>query len=113
MSNENIVIPLDTPAQLTPWWTCRMKEFDGLEIWPCKATDINRRGSAVLCKPEEANMWVVYGYINSHDDASGLSLEPINEFFIEGEAERFCNRLRRCYPRLNKDRTPQDQQSLT
>ena len=106
MINENGVSPLVVANRLTPLWMRRIKEFDNVEIWPCKTIDINGRDNTVMCKREEATLWVVYGHKSAKEVPSGGSLEPLNQFFAEGEAERFCNRLRAAYPHLNKDRPP-------
>ena len=101
MSNNGKICPLVVADRQSSWWMRRINEFDAVEVWPCKIIEIDGHNNQVMCKPEEATMWVVYGHQYGKERAS---IEPFNSFLVEGEAERFCKRLQIAYPHLNKDR---------
>jgi hypothetical protein len=112
MTNDSDLSPLILAAQLTPWWMSYIKQFDGLEIWPCKTIDITGQGrmTAVLCKPKVATHWTVYGHCRS--DNGGSNLRPIDCFSTEDAAKEFRDRLLKTYPHLAGDR-PQSQQNIS
>ncbi len=83
-----------------PWWEERMKDFDRLEIQPCKISDYRVHSTRMVLpsKPEHASLWIVRGYYRSDEVYNGI--EHFAEFKTKEEAQILYNRLLRDYPHL-------------
>jgi len=98
--DKNETSPLAVARSLTPWWMMRIREFDGLEIRPCKTIGyVNNEEVSMPCEPELASRWTVYGHYRPNDAFEGI--EALEDYPTEAEAEKFRARLLKCYPHLS------------
>jgi hypothetical protein len=90
--------PIDIANALTPDWMQRIKEFDGIEIEPCRVVGHDSLGNDIVepCDdaPEEAFFWTVYGHLRTG------GVNAFEDFATEAEAVAFHNRLISAYPHL-------------
>lgn len=88
--------PLDAADRLTPDWMSRIREFDALEIHPCRIVATTETGEDIVETGErkDADFWTVYGHCRSG------GIEAFEDFPTEAEAIRFRDRLSAAYPHL-------------
>src|SRR5580698_6451703 len=82
----------------TPDWTCNIRDFDALEIAPCRVVGHDRFGNEIVepCDdaPEEATFWAVYGHFRTG------GVDAFEDFATEAEALAFHDRLISAHPHL-------------
>ena len=85
------VSPLDLANAPTPRWMQNIRDFDALEIAPCRVVGHDSVGNDIVepCDdaPEEAAFWTVYG----HFRAGGV--DDFEDFATEAEAVAFHDQL--------------------
>ena len=89
------------PARnLTPRLMKWIKDFDGLEIKPCKFKGYNQYGQEIVepCELEQVSLWVVYGHYSPYSGKRGTKV--LDDFEIRGEAQKLCNILIDVCPHL-------------
>jgi hypothetical protein len=98
MTKPQPVSPLDLANALTPDWMRRIREFDALEVAPCRVVGHDSFGNDIVepCDdaPQEAAFWTVYG----HYKTGGV--DAFEDFATEAEALAFHDRLIAAYPHL-------------
>lgn len=89
--------PIELAKALTPWWMTHIREFDGLEIAPCKTYDGDESYGTFQeqCEPHEADCWTVFG----HYKTGGI--DDFADFKTEAEAQQFHDKLLQTYPHLS------------
>lgn len=92
------ISPIEMAKALTPWWMMRIREFDALEIAPCRVVGNDSLGNEIVepCDdaPEEAAFWTVYGHYRTG------GVDAFEDFPTEAEATAFHDHLTRVYPHL-------------
>ena len=92
------ISPIDAAKAVTPTWMWRIREFDALEIAPCRVVGRDGLGNEIVepCDgaPEEAAFWTVYGHLRTG------GVDAIEDFPTEAEAVLFHDQLIAAYPHL-------------
>jgi len=92
------VSPIDAANALTPDWMRNIRDFDGLEIAPCRVVGNDSLGNDIVepCDdaPEEAAFWTVYGHYRTG------GVDAFEDFATEAEAVAFHDRLIAAWPHL-------------
>src|ERR1700693_2743060 len=92
------VSPIDAAYALTPDWMLRIRDFDALEIAPCRVVGNDSLGNHIVepCDDasEEAAFWTVYGHFRTG------GVDAFEDFPTEEEALAFHDRLIAAYPHL-------------
>jgi len=92
------ISPIDLANALTPHWMRDIRDFDALEIAPCRIVGHDSRGNEIVepCDdaPEEAAFWTVYGHFRTG------GVDAFEDFASEAEAVAFHDRLIATYPHL-------------
>jgi len=95
------ISPLELAKALTPAWMLRIREFDALEITPCRVVGNDSLGNEIVepCDdaPEEAAFWTVYGHYRSG------GVDAFEDFATEAEAVAFHDQLVAAYPHLSDE----------
>lgn len=89
--------PTKAAKSITPSWSYRLSDYDGLEIHPVR--DYDKSGDQTwceVCEPHEAEFWSVYGHLIEG------GVECLEDFETEGQADLFASRLLATHPHLNK-----------
>jgi hypothetical protein len=95
---EPDISPIDIANALTPRWMRNIRDFDALEIAPCRIV-----GHDSLCNeivepcddtPEEGAFWTVYGHLRTG------GVDAFEDFATEAEAVAFHDQLIGIYPHL-------------
>jgi hypothetical protein len=87
--------PIAAAFAVTPSWMLAIRDFDALEVHPCRVVGTADGIETVeRCAPEDAHFWSVYGHYRTG------CVDCFEDFPTEAEAEAFAARLRRTYPHL-------------
>jgi hypothetical protein len=90
--------PIDIANALTPHWMKNIRDFDALEIAPCRIVGHDSLGNEIVepCDdaPEEAAFWTVYGHFLTG------GVDAFEDFATEAEAIAFHDQLIGVYPHL-------------
>jgi hypothetical protein len=93
------VSPIELARALTPQWMLRIREFDALEIAPCRVVGHDSLGNEIVepCDdaPEEVAFWTVYGHYRTG------GVDAFEDFATEAEAVAFHDQLIAAYPHLS------------
>ena len=100
---DNPISPIHAAFAITPRWMLRIREFDALEIAPCRIVGHDSHGNELVepCDdtPAEAAFWTVYGHFRTG------GVDAFEDFPTEAEAIAFHDRLIAIYPHLaNRER---------
>ncbi len=92
------VSPIDLANALTPRWMKDIRDFDALEIAPCRVVGHDRLGNDIVepcdSAPQEAAFWTVYGHFRTG------GVDDFEDFPTEAEAVAFHDQLIATYPHL-------------
>ena len=92
------VSPIDAAKALTPRWMQNIRDFDALEIAPCRVVGHDSLGDEIVepCDdaPDEAAFWTVFGHFRTG------GVDAFEDFATEAEAVAFHDRLIAAYPHL-------------
>jgi hypothetical protein len=95
---SNPLSPIDAANALTPDWIRKIRDFDALEIAPCRIVGNDSLGNEIVepCDdaPEEAAFWTVYGHFRTG------GVNAFEDFATEAEALAFHDRLIAAWPHL-------------
>jgi len=95
------ISPIELAKALTPGWMRRIREFDALEIAPCRVVAHDSLGDEIVgpCDdaPEEAAFWTVYGHYRTG------GVDAFEDFATEAEAVAFHDQLIAAYPHLSDE----------
>jgi hypothetical protein len=87
--------PIAAAFAVTPPWMLAIRDFDAIEVHPCRVVDIAGGVETVeTCEAADAQFWSVYG----HCVTGGLVC--FEDFPTAAAAEDFAAKLRRAYPHL-------------
>jgi hypothetical protein len=87
--------PIEAAFAATPSWMLTIRDYDAIEVHPCRVVGITDGIESVeRCAPEDAHFWSVYGRCVT------IGVDCFDDFPTEAEAEAFAARLRRTYPHL-------------
>jgi len=96
------ISPIELAKALTPAWMRRIREFDALEIAPCRVVGNDSFGNEIVepCDdaPQEAAFWTIYGHYRTG------GVDAFEDFATEAEAIAFHDRLIATYPHLAGER---------
>src|SRR5258708_2579786 len=92
------ISPIDAANAITPDWMRNIRDFDALEIAPCRIVGNDSLGNEIVepCDdtPEQAAFWTVYGHFRTG------GVDAFEDFATEAEALAFHDRLIALYPHL-------------
>ena len=92
------VSPIDAATGLTPEWMREIRQYDALEIHPCRI--VGRDGATEFVEqcdnPADADFWTVYG----HCKEGGVN--AFEDFPAKAEAIAFRDRLIAAWPHLGE-----------
>ncbi|MGB9152964.1 MAG: hypothetical protein WCD70_07740 [Alphaproteobacteria bacterium] len=100
-SNRKDDFTIAARRNLTPRWMSRIKDFDGLEIKPCKFHGYDQSGHEIVtpCELNQVSFWTVYGHYSAN--SYNVGVQALDDFETKGEAQKFYNRLIDLYPHLD------------
>ena len=90
--------PIDAAHSNTPNWMPEMRDYDGLEIWPCAIVGTTTDGRDIVepCDPGEEEFWTVYGH------RRGGGIDAFEDFGQHDLALAFASRLLETYVHLRQ-----------
>ena len=90
------ISPIEAAFALTPHWMLNIRQFDTLEIHPCKVIGKDSSGKDIVeqCRDDEAEFWTVFGHLKTG------GVDDFGDFATETEAQAYHDRLVACYPHL-------------
>jgi hypothetical protein len=87
--------PIAAAFAVTPWWMPAIRDFDAIEVHPCRvAAVVDGIETVERCALTNAQFWSVYG----HRVTGGFAC--FEDFPTAAAAEDFAAKLRRAYPHL-------------
>ncbi|MGB9154291.1 MAG: hypothetical protein WCD70_14520 [Alphaproteobacteria bacterium] len=95
------VSPITLAYALMPSWMKSIKDFDGLEIMPCKLVGYNPQGQEIVtpCELNQVSFWTVYGHYSAN--SYNVGIQALDDFQTKAEAQKFHDRLIDIYPHLD------------
>ena len=73
--------PVAAARALTPLWMLAIRDYDALEVHPCRT--IANTDAVEICQPDDAESWSVYGHCRTG------GIEFLEDFATEAEARAF------------------------